>query len=150
MRRKVKEITEAITAKAIAIEIEELNAVITKPTKAPNTEEMAIFFHFGESARDGMFLEVKLCGGVRARNVLEAELGESGISEICFLFATAEYLVVLLNGIPIVEPLSIPSSHPNLIANLDANPGVRPCAQTALDVASNLGPGYIFASRDPK
>ena len=142
----------------MAIEIEELNAVIAKPTKAPTTAEMAIFRHFGESARDGMFLEVKLCGGVRARNVLEAELGESGISEICFLFASAEDFIVLLNGMPIVElslnlifePSSIPSAHPNLIANLDENPNVYPCAQTALDVASNLGRGYNFASRDPK
>ncbi len=105
---------------------------------------MAIFRHFGESARDGMFLEVKLCGGVRARNVLEAELGESGISEICFLFAPAEYLVVLFNGIPIVEPSSIPSAH------RDANPNVHPCAQTALDVALSLSLGYNYASRDPK
>ena len=118
--------------------------MIAKPTKAPLTAEIAIFRHFGESARDGIFLEPNLCGGVRARNVLEAELGESGISEICFLFAPAEYLVVLLNGIPIVEPSSIPSAH------RDANPNVHPFAQTALDAASNLGHEDNFASRDPK
>ena len=128
--------------------------MMAKPTRAPITAEMAIFRHFGESARDGIFLEVKLCGGLRVSNVLEAELGESGISEICFLFAPAEYLVVLFNGIPIVEPSSIPSTHPNLIANLDANlvanPNVHPCAQTALDVALSLSLGYNYASRDPK
>ena len=114
----------------MAIEIEELNAVIAKPTKAPIAAEMAIFRHFGEI----------------------------GISEICFLFAPAEDFIVGLNGMPIVElslnlifePSSIPSAHPNLIANLDENPNVYPCAQTALDVASNLGRGYNFASRDPK
>ena len=132
--------------------------MMAKPTRAPITAEMAIFRHFGESARDGIFLNVKLCDGVRVSNVLEAELGESGISEISFLFASAEDFIVLLNGMPIVEPALnlifepslIPSAHPNLIANLDENPNVYPCAQTALDVASNLGLGYNSASRDPK
>lgn len=131
---------------------------MAKPTKAPIAAEMAIFRHFGESARDGIFLNVKLCDGVRVSNVLEAELGESGISEICFLFASAEDFIVLLNGMPIVElslnlifePSSIPSAHPNLIANLVANPNVHPCAQTALDVALSLSLGYNYASRDPK
>lgn len=118
--------------------------MIAKPTKAPTTAEIAIFRHFGESARDGIFLEVMLCGGMRVRNVLEAELGERGISEFCFLFAPAEDFNVLFNGIPIFEPSSIPSAHP------DANPNVHPCAQTALDVALNLSRGYNFASRDPK
>lgn len=71
--------------------------MIAKPTMAPTTAEIAIFCHFGESARDGTFLEVKLCGGVRVRNVLEAELGVSVISENCFFFALAEDFNFLFN-----------------------------------------------------
>jgi hypothetical protein len=42
-------ITEAIAAKASAIEIDELNTVMAKPTPSPEAAEMAIWRHFGET-----------------------------------------------------------------------------------------------------
>ncbi len=118
--------------------------MIAKPTKAPITAEIAIFRHFGDSALGGIFLEAGLCGGVRLGNFLEESFLESVLPVIGFILTPAEYLVALLTEIPIVKPSSIPSSHSNLTSN------VHPCAQTALDAASNLGREYNFASRDPK
>lgn len=118
--------------------------MIAKATKAPIAVEIAIFRHFGESARGGILLEAELCSGVRLGNILEERFLESVLPVIGFFLTPAEYLVALLTEIPIFEPLSNPNAHPGL------NPNVHPCAQTALDAALNLGRGYNFALRDPR
>jgi hypothetical protein len=40
--------TEAMAVKAIAIESDELNTVMAKPTPSPEAAEIAIWRHFGE------------------------------------------------------------------------------------------------------
>jgi hypothetical protein len=47
--RKVNVITEPMTAKAKAIEIDELRTVIAKATARPVVAEIAIWRHFGET-----------------------------------------------------------------------------------------------------